>query len=144
MSGYIACVRGQRPGTAWHWRTNLTPRKAPLALIVQRFPSFRAATLAQNDKFPARIRYSAEPVFGGSRRHRRRCSAVCAGLAASLFFASGDGIAASHADRGYRMCLPARLHPVSAQILEAFLDGRLTERDFRWGFHLPNSDYLPV
>jgi hypothetical protein len=36
------------------------------------------------------------------------------------------------------------LHPVSAQILEAFLEGRLTERDFRWGFHLPNSDYLPV
>jgi hypothetical protein len=41
-------------------------------------------------------------------------------------------------------CLPTNLHPVSRMILEAFLDGRITERDFRWGFHLPNSDYLPV
>ncbi len=41
-------------------------------------------------------------------------------------------------------CLPARLHPVSRMILEAFLDGRLTLGDFLWGFHLPNSDYLPV
>lgn len=41
-------------------------------------------------------------------------------------------------------CLPTNLHPVSRMILEAFLAGRITERDFRWGFHLPNSDYLPV
>jgi len=41
-------------------------------------------------------------------------------------------------------CLPAKLHPASRTILEAFLEGRITERDFRWGFHLPNSDYLPV
>jgi hypothetical protein len=41
-------------------------------------------------------------------------------------------------------CLPERLHPVSRMILEAFLDGRLTLADFRWGFHLPNSDYLSV
>jgi hypothetical protein len=44
----------------------------------------------------------------------------------------------------YRMCLPDRLHPVSAKILAAFLEGRLTESDFLWGFHLPNSDYLTV
>ncbi|MEX2298788.1 MAG: hypothetical protein WD715_15345 [Dongiaceae bacterium] len=48
------------------------------------------------------------------------------------------------AERSYLTCLPERLHPVSAQILEAFLEGSLTEQDFRWGFHLPNSDYLPV
>ena len=41
-------------------------------------------------------------------------------------------------------CLPAHLHPVSRLILEGFLDGRLTRQDFLWGFHLPNSDYLPV
>ncbi len=41
-------------------------------------------------------------------------------------------------------CLPVPLHPVSRMILEAFLDGRLTRADFLWGFHLPNSDYLPV
>lgn len=41
-------------------------------------------------------------------------------------------------------CLPDRLHPVSRLILEMFLDGRLTREDFLWGFHLPNSDYLPV
>jgi len=47
-------------------------------------------------------------------------------------------------DNDYRSCLPDRLHPVSAKILAAFLDGRLTEADFLWGFHLPNSDYLIV
>ena len=41
-------------------------------------------------------------------------------------------------------CLPARLHPVSRRFLDAFLDGRITKRDFLWAFHLPNSDYLPV
>jgi hypothetical protein len=28
--------------------------------------------------------------------------------------------------------------------LEAFLAGRITQQDFLWAFHLPNSDYLPV
>jgi hypothetical protein len=28
--------------------------------------------------------------------------------------------------------------------LEAFLEGRITQQDFLWAFHLPNSDYLPV
>lgn len=41
-------------------------------------------------------------------------------------------------------CLPARLHPISRLILDAFLDGRITRQDFLWGFHLPNSDYLEV
>ena len=41
-------------------------------------------------------------------------------------------------------CLPERLHPVSQMILEAFLNGRIALEDFLWGFHLPNSDYLPV
>lgn len=41
-------------------------------------------------------------------------------------------------------CLPVRLHPVSRLILDAFLDGHLTREQFLWGFHLPNSDYLPV
>ena len=41
-------------------------------------------------------------------------------------------------------CLPIHLHPVSRMILEAFLDGRITKASFLWGFHLPNSDYLPV
>jgi hypothetical protein len=36
------------------------------------------------------------------------------------------------------------LHPVSRMILEAFLDGRISRASFLWGFHLPNSDYLPV
>jgi hypothetical protein len=41
-------------------------------------------------------------------------------------------------------CLPVRLHPVSRMFLEAFLAGRITQQDFLWAFHLPNSDYLPV
>jgi hypothetical protein len=41
-------------------------------------------------------------------------------------------------------CLPSNLHPVSRMILEAFLAGHLRLSDFLWGFHLPNSDYLPV
>jgi hypothetical protein len=43
-----------------------------------------------------------------------------------------------------QVCLPERLHPVSRMLLEAFLDGRLSQQDFRWSFHMPNSDYLPV
>lgn len=41
-------------------------------------------------------------------------------------------------------CLPARLHPVSRMFLEALLAGRMSKYDFRWAFHLPNSDYIPV
>jgi hypothetical protein len=41
-------------------------------------------------------------------------------------------------------CLPLGLHPVSRMFLEALLAGRITQQDFLWAFHLPNSDYLPV
>jgi hypothetical protein len=41
-------------------------------------------------------------------------------------------------------CLPARLHPVSRMFLEAFLKGSITQEEFLWAFHLPNSDYLAV
>jgi hypothetical protein len=41
-------------------------------------------------------------------------------------------------------CLPLRLHPVSRSFLDAFLAGRISQQDFLWAFHLPNSDYLPI
>ena len=41
-------------------------------------------------------------------------------------------------------CLPPKLHPVSMQILDMFLDGRLPLEEFRRLFSLPNSDYLTV
>ncbi len=41
-------------------------------------------------------------------------------------------------------CLPSRLHPVSADILDLFLGGRLPTSEFLRLFHLPNSDYLEV
>ena len=41
-------------------------------------------------------------------------------------------------------CLPSHLHPVSAQILEMFLNGSLPLEEFRRLFSLPNSDYLSV
>jgi hypothetical protein len=63
-------------------------------------------------------------------------------LAGAMIVACQSPVWASDTD--YRSCLPDRLHPVSAKILAAFLDGRLTESDFLWGFHLPNSDYLTV
>jgi hypothetical protein len=63
-------------------------------------------------------------------------------LAGMMIVACQSPVQADGTD--YRMCLPDRLHPVSAKILAAFLDGRLTESDFLWGFHLPNSDYLTV
>ena len=63
-------------------------------------------------------------------------------LAAMLTVACQSQLRAD--DDDYRSCLPDRLHPVSAKILAAFLDGRLTEMDFLWAFHLPNSDYLAV
>lgn len=64
-------------------------------------------------------------------------------LAASMAVTAGPSPALAFGT-DYRTCLPVRLHPVSAKILAAFLEGRLTEGDFKWGFHLPNSDYLPV
>jgi hypothetical protein len=45
---------------------------------------------------------------------------------------------------GLFACLPSHLHPVSAQILDLFLNGRLPLEEFRRLFSLPNSDYLPV
>ncbi len=45
---------------------------------------------------------------------------------------------------GLLACLPSHLHPVSAQILELFLSGRLPVEEFRRMFSLPNSYYLPV
>jgi hypothetical protein len=41
-------------------------------------------------------------------------------------------------------CLPTKLHPISLQILDLFLNGRLPLEEFRRLFSLPNSDYLPV
>jgi hypothetical protein len=41
-------------------------------------------------------------------------------------------------------CLPARLHPVSRDFLDAFLAGDISAQHFRRFFHLPNSDYLEV
>lgn len=43
-----------------------------------------------------------------------------------------------------RACLPERLHPVSRQFLELWLQGSIGTRTFRRFFHMPNSDYLPV
>jgi hypothetical protein len=45
---------------------------------------------------------------------------------------------------GILACLPPHLHPVSAQILDLFLNGNLPLEEFRRMFSLPNSDYLPV
>jgi hypothetical protein len=45
---------------------------------------------------------------------------------------------------GILACLPPHLHPVSAQILDLFLNGQLPLEEFRRMFSLPNSDYLPV
>ena len=39
---------------------------------------------------------------------------------------------------------PARIHPFSAQLLEMFLDGRLTHASFQRFFSLPNSDYIAL
>jgi hypothetical protein len=41
-------------------------------------------------------------------------------------------------------CLPRWLHGFSRQVLEHYLDGRLSTHEFRRWFHMPNSDYLPV
>ena len=39
---------------------------------------------------------------------------------------------------------PVRIHPVSAQLLEMFLDGNLAHAMFQRFFSLPNSDYIPL
>jgi hypothetical protein len=100
--------------------------------------------LAQKDKTPAlagQCRATNDRVPGKARS--RIGQAIRAStLAAFATVAWQSPVPALEMD--YRVCLPARLHPVSAKILSAFLAGRLTESDFRWGFHLPNSDYLPV
>ena len=131
-------------GTACHWCMNLTPRKAPLALIVQGFPSFRRLPLAQKDKTPT---LTGQCATGADSRCRMLCARArrtfaTNALAAMLTVACQSQLRAD--DDDYRSCLPDRLHPVSAKILAAFLDGRLTEMDFLWAFHLPNSDYLAV
>lgn len=42
-------------------------------------------------------------------------------------------------------CLPAgRLHPVSANFLQQYLEGRMSEALFRRYFSLPNSTYIPL
>lgn len=42
------------------------------------------------------------------------------------------------------ICLPERLHPISRQFLDAWLDGEMTTASFLRWFHMPNSDYLDV
>ena len=39
---------------------------------------------------------------------------------------------------------PERLHPVSAQILEQYVAGRMPEAEFLRSFSLPNSDYISL
>jgi hypothetical protein len=41
-------------------------------------------------------------------------------------------------------CLPPVLHPVSAHILELFVQGWLPVEEFMRLFSLPNSDYIPI
>ena len=39
---------------------------------------------------------------------------------------------------------PVRIHPVSAQLLEMFLNGNLAHALFQRFFSLPNSDYIAL
>jgi hypothetical protein len=39
---------------------------------------------------------------------------------------------------------PHRLHPVSQQFFERFVDGFMTTADFMRFFSLPNSDYIQL
>ncbi len=39
---------------------------------------------------------------------------------------------------------PHRLHPVSQQFFERFIDGFMTTADFMRFFSLPNSDYIQL
>jgi hypothetical protein len=44
--------------------------------------------------------------------------------------------------RQIESCLPAHLHSFSRQVLDYYLDGRLSTEEFRRWFHMPNSEYL--
>jgi len=44
--------------------------------------------------------------------------------------------------RQIELCLPANLHWFSRQVLDYYLDGRLSTEEFRRWFHMPNSEYL--
>ena len=44
--------------------------------------------------------------------------------------------------RQIESCLPAKLHSFSRQVLDYYLDGRLSTEEFRRWFHMPNSEYL--
>lgn len=44
--------------------------------------------------------------------------------------------------RQIESCLPANLHSFSRQVLDYYLDGRLSTEEFRRWFHMPNSEYL--
>lgn len=39
---------------------------------------------------------------------------------------------------------PDRLHPISQQFLEYFIEGRMITADFLRFFSLPNSDYIAL
>lgn len=39
---------------------------------------------------------------------------------------------------------PARLHPISQQILDMFVVGEISTAFFQRTFSLPNSDYIPL
>lgn len=40
--------------------------------------------------------------------------------------------------------MPEQLHPVSERFLVAFLEGRMSQKNFQRFFSLPNSDYIPL
>ena len=49
------------------------------------------------------------------------------------------------ADLRDRGCVfPKRLHPVSEQFLNSYLEGRMTRTQFQRFFSLPNSTYIPL
>jgi hypothetical protein len=44
--------------------------------------------------------------------------------------------------RDVEICLPARLHSFSREVLDLYLAGAMPTSEFRRWFHMPNSDYL--
>ncbi|CAN5554057.1 hypothetical protein BH10PSE7_BH10PSE7_37260 [soil metagenome] len=44
--------------------------------------------------------------------------------------------------REIESCIPGKLHGFSREVLDLYLDGRMTTAEFRRWFHMPNSDYL--
>lgn len=44
--------------------------------------------------------------------------------------------------RKIEACLPANLHGFSRNVLDYYLEGRMTTAEFRRWFHMPNSEYL--